>query len=152
MKKITSTIFIFLIISSFAFSNSENSNDKTSLPPLEISQKILAEVVREQPIARDSVWDKYFDRIIVARGYVQAVEKSQRYTKKYRIVMFDDLNNRRLSLKFHVYTDSSEYMTLLSKGDLFEFKGQFVMYTPINTKKDAYVIDVVLQDGALVVE
>lgn len=112
----------------------------------------IKEFVNESPITRNISVEKYLNNIVVAQGYVETVKKKNIYRRKYRIELIDNLNNGKLSIKYHVYTNNEEYMTLLNKGDLFEFKGQFVMYTPLNVKKDVYIFDIILEDGALVVE
>lgn len=157
MKKIKIHIIFFFIVAipiavSSQTAGETNGADNKKLPPVELNKRFILEVAKTRTIDRNSAWEKYFDRIVVAKGYVQGVKKVNRYRRNYRIILFDNYNYSRLSVIFHLYTDSSEYVKLLNKGDVFEFKGQFVMYTAMNTKKDTYIIDIVLEDGALVVE
>jgi hypothetical protein len=41
---------------------------------------------------------------------------------------------------------------LLSIDSKFEFKGQFMGYTPLNTKRNEYIIDIIIMDGSIIIE
>ncbi|HSV97295.1 MAG TPA: hypothetical protein VLM75_10215 [Spirochaetota bacterium] len=101
-------------------------------------------------IRRDFFLDAHLNKIMVGRGRVIAVDTAGRYKRRYRIMLAGLAVSPKIT--FYVYADGDDYRTLLSAGDLFEFKGQFVVYTPVNSSRDAYIFDIVMEEGAVVVE
>ncbi len=103
------------------------------------------------PVKRDFFLAENVNKIITGCGYVQSVENWDRYRRRYRIVInAKDIKN--LNLIYYVFTDNRDYLKILKKNDLFEFRGQLVIYTPLNSRRDSYILDVILEDGAVIVE
>jgi len=108
------------------------------------------ELRKTDPVRRDGFLDGRINTSITGRGEVQSVEPLARYHRKFRIMMAAvGVENPRIIL--YVFTDRSDYLKILNKGDLFEFRGQLTVYTPLNARRDSYILDIVLEDGAVVV-
>ena len=90
------------------------------------------------------------NKIIAGKGYVQTVDTHKRYNRQFRIIISN--KSTKPDILIYIFTDSDEYISILNKDDPFEFKGQFIIYTPLNSKRDSYIFDIILEDGALVVE
>ncbi|MBN1500642.1 MAG: hypothetical protein JW982_10820 [Spirochaetes bacterium] len=145
---------IFMIVSMFILSAviTNASAQPAEYSIVRIDDAFVNKVLQAAPIERDEFIDTYLEKLVFTRGYVERVVKKNIYKQTYCIELIDSLNSSRMNFKYHLYTENKEFTTLLEKGDLFEFKGQFVMYTPVSLKKDIYIFDIILQDGALVVE
>jgi hypothetical protein len=121
-------------------------------PLLSMHKDLIDGVARLSPFARDPFWERNINRILYSKGYVESVKETTRYKRKYRIEVIDKNSSDAFSIRYYVYTDNDEYVELLRKNVLFEFKGQFTVYTPLNSRRNAYILDVILEDGALLVE
>ncbi|TAL36570.1 MAG: hypothetical protein EPN93_07010 [Spirochaetes bacterium] len=116
-----------------------------------LGKEFYAGLQETQPIKRDYFLDARLNRIISGKGSVVAVETVSRYKRKYRLTLAGQ-GSGPVSITYLVFTDRDEYLKMLHKNDIFEFKGQFIIYTPLNSLRDSYIFDVVLEDGAIVVE
>jgi hypothetical protein len=102
-------------------------------------------------INRDDFWKGKLNTMLESRGKVLAVEDKSQFRRKYRITV-ESRDDSRISLLYYIYTDNEDYKDHLQPGSVFGFKGQFVMFTPMNTKRNLYVLDIILEDGAAIVE
>jgi len=91
--------------------------------------------------------------IIQGRGQVRSIEKIQRYKKRFRVVLVD-LEAEKLNLKvlYYIYIDSKTSISMLNTEESMEFSGQLVAYTPVNSRRDGYIFDVIFEKGAMLVE
>lgn len=103
------------------------------------------------PIEKDKYILSLQKNIISAKVVIESVEENTEYKRAYRITS-TLINSNQTTFIFHIYSEKKDYIDLMKKGDIFEFKGQMVLCTPLNTKRDKYIIDVILQDGAMVFE
>ncbi len=142
---------IFLLVWSLevAFSDQET---KSPINVLNINKKEIIKISSYASIIRDKYFKKNLNKIIIARGYVELVVKKNFFKKQYRISIIDNTPSKKIHLRYHVYTSNKDYSVILKKGDIFELRGQFVMYTPLNSKRNSYIIVVILEEGAVVVE
>lgn len=116
-----------------------------------VNSKKLRKIATLDIIERESYISGFINKIIHAKGYVESVKKKRAYRRDYRITIVDN-SRSKVDIRYHLYTDNDEYLDLLKKSDLFEFKGQFIIFTPLNSRGTSYVFDVILQDGAILVE
>lgn len=104
-------------------------------------------------ISRDDYLEGYLNSIIIGRGKIISVAENERYKKKFRVVIeSSDSSRYGHKFTFYLFLDNKDTADLLTAGTDFEFKGQFMGYTPLNTKRNAYIIDAVLMDASTVIE
>lgn len=104
-------------------------------------------------ISRDDYLEGYVNGIIIGRGKITSVTESERYRKRFRVVIESSDSSRfGQRFTFYLFLDNKDTADLLTAGTDFEFKGQFMGYTPLNTKRNAYIIDAVLMDASTVIE
>jgi len=125
-------------------------NKKNGTDTIILNSAFFSAFTKIEPIKRDLFLDKRLNSVLQGRGYVESVEADERYNMKYRIVVKDS-EALNLHIRYNIFTNNKEYRTLLKKSELFEFSGQFIIYTPLNSKKDSYIFDIILQRGSLVV-
>ena len=137
-----------LLISAFILFISTNliSDDIFIFNSLNVSK-----VSKMNPIEKDKFILSIQKSIISAKVVIESVEQNTEYKRAYRITSVLSESNQT-SFIFHIYSEKKDYIDLMKKGDIFEFKGQMVLCTPLNTKRDKYIIDVILEDGAIVLE
>ena len=111
----------------------------------------ISNISKMNPIEKDKYILSLQKNIISAKVKIDSVNINTEYKKGYRIISLIQEKNQVIFI-FHIYSDKKDYIDLLKKGDTFEFKGQLVLSTPLNTKRDKYILDVILEDGAIVLE
>ncbi len=105
------------------------------------------------PIMRDDFFKDRINRIVSCRGVVKSVDSVKRYRKKFRIVVEDaEAKKLELMITYYVFIDSRKSVSLLEEQGIFEFTGQLVSYTPTNIKGDSYILDIIFEKGAVVLE
>lgn len=106
-----------------------------------------------QLIQRDDILSGLSNRIIIGRGKITAISASERYKKRYRIVIeSSDSVIYNQKIVFYVFLENKDTVDLLSLESKFEFKGQLMGYTPLGTKRNEYILDVILMDGSTLIE
>jgi len=118
-----------------------------------LDKKFFADFQKMPPVLRDGYFDEKLNAIVQGRGLVKSIDKVQRYKKKFRVVLVD-LEAERNSLKvlYYVYIDSKTSISMLKTEENLEFSGQLAAYTPVNSRRDAYILDIIFEKGAMLVE
>jgi len=147
-----SLFIIMLQVSPYAQSGADAGKKNISgMGQFSVNDKVLNDFLRIDLIRRDDFWKGKLNTILETEASIVSVENKTQFRRKYRITAVSGSENRIL-ITYYIYTDNEEYIRILQPGEKFGFKGQFVMYTPLNTKRNAYVFDIILEDGAAVVE
>jgi hypothetical protein len=118
---------------------------------IQLNREFYSGFFNLKSLERDIFLNNFQDRIVQGIGYIESVDKIERYHRHVRITAIDK-EAAGLTIKLYIFVDNEEYLTLLQKGDSFDFKGQFVIFTPLNSRRDAYIFDIVLEEGALSVK
>ncbi len=120
---------------------------------LPLDKKFFSEFQRTAPILRDDFLESRMNSIVLARGMVTSIQKNTRLKKKYRVILTDP-EAERLNVKiiYHIYIDSTVSISMLSENRNLEFSGQLIAYTPLNSKRDAYILDILFEKGAIIIE
>jgi len=118
-----------------------------------LDKKFFSDFQRTPAVLRDVFLDERMNTIIQGRGQVRSIEKIQRYKKRFRVVLVD-LEAEKLNLKvlYYIYIDSKTSISMLKTEESMEFSGQLVAYTPVNSRRDGYIFDVIFEKGAMLVE
>ncbi|MBP7734683.1 MAG: hypothetical protein KA369_01795 [Spirochaetes bacterium] len=128
----------------------EGAPQQKALP---LDKKFFSEFQRTAPILRDDFLESRMNSIVLVRGLVTSIQKTTRLKKKYRVILTDP-EAERLNVKivYHVYIDSAVSISMLSENRNLEFSGQLIAYTPINSKRDSYILDILFEKGAVIIE
>jgi len=107
----------------------------------------------KQIIQRDDFLESLTNKIVIGRGIIKDISVKERYKKKYRIIIeSSDSENYNQKIIFFVFLDNKNTVDLLSLNSKFEFKGQLMGYTPLDTKRSEYIIDIILMEGSTVID
>lgn len=146
-KGIKTCLIYFIIIPFTIFS----AIDLYPQNPNVLSKEFYANLQKSEPIRRDFILDGQLNKIIQGKGYVDSIDTTERYRRRFRIVVIGN-ETPNLNIIYYLFTDNEEYIKVLNKKDLFEFKGQFVIYTPLSSRRDSYIFDIIMEDGAILIE
>jgi hypothetical protein len=128
----------------------EGAVKQTSLP---LDKKFYVEFYRTPPVLRDDFLESKLNTIVIGRGMITSINKIQKFKKNFRIVMMDQEAERlNIRITYHVYIDSKHSISMLKEKENLEFSGQLIAYTPTNSKRDAYILDIIFEKGAMLVE
>jgi len=125
---------------------SVSSNGQTQAGPPGLADAFYTRLQAAPPIRRDFFLDAHLNKLLSGRGRVISVDAAGRYKRRYRIVLAGLSASPKIT--FYLFVDGDDYRGLLSEGDLFEFKRQIAVYTPLNTRRDAYIFDVGMEEGS----
>ena len=146
-KKILKILLIQLLIISFSAALTGESAEVV------LDAGFFKDLNSRQLIQRDELFENLINRIVIGRGMITDISVKARYKKKYRIVI-ESLDSAAFNQKFifYVFLDNKDTIELLNLDTRFEFKGQLMGYTPLSTKRNEYILDVILKDGSTVIE
>jgi RNase P/RNase MRP subunit p29 len=126
-----------------------SSKEKT----LYLNKAFYYKLWRMKTIKRDSTFSDHLNKRIQVRGTVITVKDYDRYRKRFRIQMTDkSAAQYGFTIFLYVFLNNEDTVKLLSKGTTFEVKGQLMAYTPLNTQRSSYILDLILEDGAVVID
>lgn len=108
---------------------------------------------RMKSIQRDVYINELPGKIIIGRGTILTVVERENYKKKFRIeVLAGEASQNRFKFLYYVYFDDKNIIDLLSEDSNFEFKGQLMGVTPVNTQRSEFILDIVLMDGSTIID
>ena len=142
LKNYTMRLNIYIIL--FFIITILNSKADQNLQQVVLNDEFVSQFLKTSIIKRDKLLDNMLNSTVSGRGYIESIDYYRRYDSRFRILLASEI--LRLNIKFFIFTDNPKYKKNLKKGDLFEFKGKFMLYTPLNYKKDYYIFDILLED------
>ena len=151
MKK---AIITALVASAAVISASFEAVAQSALKEMEIfsiTDKVINSCSALDQISRDEFWKLKLNTLLEGKGKVVSVEEKAQFRRKYRITVTGGIEGK-ISLIYYIYTDNEDYKRILQPGSMFGFKGQFAMFTPLNSKRTLYLFDLILEEGAALVE
>lgn len=102
-------------------------------------------------VKRDTFFESKINSQISARGLIKSIDSTSRYQRSRRIIVEDDRSKANgILILYYIFTDASE--SNLSVNSFFEFTGQIKSYTPSEIKKNSYILDIVLDNGAVILK
>src|SRR5271157_143277 len=138
---------LFLFIISYAVS----AFGETAARQRALDKIFFAELNNTPPVLRDAYLEGMLNSIVTGRGIVLSSYTYQRLKKNYRLVLIDrEAAQKNLKITYHIYVADSNTAAMLEKNALFEFTGQLIAYMPLNSKRDSYILDILLEKGTVV--
>ncbi len=118
-----------------------------------LDEKFFKDFSRIQIIQRDDIFQSMINKIIIGRGVITEISVNERYKKKFRIsVESSDSAAFNQKIIFFVFLENKDTVDLLNLNTKFEFKGQLMEYTPLSSKRNEFILDVILMDGSTIIE
>ena len=108
---------------------------------------------KKQVIQRDEFFENITNKIVIGRGKITEITSNQRYKKKHRVkIESSDSGAYGQNFIFYVFIENKDMVALLSIDSKFEFKGQFMGYTALSTRRNEYIIDIIIMDGSIIID
>lgn len=149
MKNFKVIVFLIAVLAVIPFSLRSQVN--VSGDDLYIDQEFYNEFIKTLPIFKDDTFESKINSIIHCRGTITTITKDGRYRKNFRIILHDEeAEKMNITLYYYVFFDSKETYAIVTKDTGFELTGQLMSYTPLNVKRDNYILDIVLEKGSIV--
>ena len=140
---------LFLFFSAPLSSDTAGETVKT----IELNKNFYQGFYSLAPIEKDDFWKEKLNNIAQGKGVIFSVERMERYKKFFRIVVTDrEAARYNLNIKYYIFAEKEESVALLVKDDVFEFRGQIIAYTPVNSTRTEYIIDMIFEKGAVSLE
>ena len=148
-KNFSIVLFLFLLPFFSVIASPLEKGKKTQV----INQDFYRSISREAPVRRDLFLSKKINFLMQGRGIIKSVSPLIRYRKKLRIEIHDkDSEKFGLKLQYFLFTSNEGWSKDAIVGEMFEFKGQCMVITPLNIQRNAFIFDIVLEDGAIIVQ
>jgi hypothetical protein len=108
---------------------------------------------RTPVVLRDSFLEGMLNSIVSGRGVITSIDAHERLKNRRRVVCIDrESKLANMSIVYNIYVADKDTFSLLKKDELFEFTGQLIAYTPLNSKRDSYILDIILEKGVMLFE
>ena len=141
--KYTAAIILVLVVAINASSDNELVFDNEFFRKFNLVPAIL----------KDEYLESFVNKIIIGRGQITDISVRTRYKKKFMVsIESSESKNFGHRIIYYLFLDNSNTLELLTKGSEFEFKGQLTGVTPLNSKRNEYIIDVIYMEGSTVIE
>lgn len=151
MKKLVSIMITCLIAGAPGPVRSQQEAPATA--SLLLNMQFYTGFSRTPAILRDDYLRKRLNTVVLGRGLITSIVKTQRYKKNFRIDMIDSEAERlNLRITYRLHVDSKHTISMLKEKERLEFTGQLIGYTPTNSKRDAYILDILMEKGAMLIE
>lgn len=112
--------------------------------PVLLDGAFFSGLMELEPIRRDDRLEALLGRPVSGRAVVKSVESFQRYDRPFRIVAVEEKAGSRML--FYLFTSSERQKRRLRPGNTLEYRGIFMLYTPLALEKDSYILDIKLDE------
>ncbi len=118
---------------------------------LVIDTRFFREFYTLHDLKKSEYLDKLQDKIVIARGNIKSVIEKEYLKRKYRITV-EQSGFGKIKFIYHIYLNNKNTIDLLTENSFFEFKGQFIGHTSVDTKHSIYIIDIIYMDGSTIIK
>lgn len=118
-----------------------------------LDRSFYAEFRRLPRIQRDSFLEERLNAFVVARGRVTATAEKKLFGKRFRIVLNDPAAEALgIRIVYHLHADNRDTIEMIPEHGMLDFSGRLVAYTPTSSKRESYILDIIMEKGAVVIE
>jgi len=149
MKKIF-FVLVILFVFSVAFFIPAGAEQITVF---KMDKKFFTDFSRIPALQKDSILEEKLNTVILSSGVVESIDRVQRYKNSIRIkIVNKSSRGTGVGFVYYIFVKSQDSIPLLVEGQIFEFTGQFMAYTPVNSKRTSYIIDIVFEKGTVLID
>lgn len=121
--------------------------------PLPLDIQFYAGLSRAPAILRDDYLKKRLNSIVLGRGVITSIIKTPGFKKNHRIDIIErEAERLGIRIIYRIHVDSGHTIAMMKENERLEFTGQLIGYTPTNSRRDAYILDILLEKGAMLIE
>ncbi len=145
--------FCYVILFLLVFQLPIGAEDQNSAVDFVMGRDLYLEMTRVKPLVRDDVLDKRIGSIVDGKGVVKSVIPEERYHCQVCVVLQDVESSRYgINLRYHLFFKSREEAQKAVAGMDMQFRGQLAGFTPLDSLRKAYIIDIIYESGTVGVE
>ncbi len=133
-KRIILTTFLLLL----AAVSSGVTGDRTTV----LNEQFFTDLAKVSVLRRDDYITHTLKGTVTGDCIISKTDTLQRYDRKYRIV--GTKISSGFTFHYYFFTESKSLHDSVQEGHEFTFSGTFMSLTPLNMKKDSYIIDIKL--------
>ncbi len=144
-------IFIILFFAISTVLYSQQKEDKTDI--VELNLGFYYRLYKTELIGRDDFLAEKIGRMIRADGIVKNRYTEKRYKNEVCIVVQEPESEKySLKIDYYIFFKSMDEAENFIRGVNFSFTGQITGFTPVNSNRTHYIIDIVYQSGTISIE
>jgi hypothetical protein len=140
MKKI-----LILILTGLASTAAFSSDQDIEKLPVVMDGEFFSKLQSVNMIKRDAYLEKMNDRIVRGKGIVDSAAACGACEGKFRIIA-QNADPHGIIVIFYIYTDNEKLAGKLKKGDGIDIQGQIKTFTPLNIRRDSFIVNIIMED------
>jgi hypothetical protein len=113
--------------------------------PVVMDGEFLSRLQSVNIIKRDAFLEKMNDRPVRGNGIVDSAAACGGCERKMRIIA-QNAGQHEIVVVFYIYTDNEKLAGKLKKGDRIEIQGRLKTCTPLNTRRDSFIVNLIMED------
>ncbi len=120
----------------------------TAQPAREVTlnDEFIGKITAKSPLLRDNHLESKIGRIVHGEFVVAGVDEYKRYDCTHRVT--GRIEKADFTLIIYLFSTGRQAKRISTKGSTITFKGQIMAATPLDLKKDAYILDIKLSEAA----
>jgi hypothetical protein len=118
-----------------------------------INNEYLSSLSAKPVIARDQFVQQSVNTLIQARGKILSIDKNGKYNRQYRLKVKDSTSIKQgMDIVYYIYLNKDETFKMLAVNMSYEFNGQVLFTTPLNSARTSYAYSILLGEGAILID
>jgi hypothetical protein len=110
-------------------------------------------VIKKQLIMRDHFLDMNLDNTVSGIGIIESVHENESYGRNILIIVNDEeARKQRLEIVYHLYAGKNLDPNRFIIGGIIEFRGKFILQTPLNSGRNRYIFDIILDGDSFTIK
>ncbi|MCX7678994.1 MAG: hypothetical protein N2316_07220 [Spirochaetes bacterium] len=134
------TLLCFALTICNIFSNESENSQNASIA----TNNLFADIISKDPVVRDHYVEIKEGIVVYGKAICKNTSTYLRYDRQFRIIASPIEDN--VNFIYYLFTNNKKFFRRLKTGSVFEFKGKLMIATSINLSKDAYILDIVLEE------
>jgi hypothetical protein len=114
---------------------------------IQLNRDFYLKLRSAQVILRDEFLNTMLNSDVSGRGVIVSTGKGKRYGKELIIIAGDeDSGKLQFDVTYHIYAGKGVDPSRLIPGGIIEFRGTLVLCTPLNTERNRFIFDIILDE------
>lgn len=147
--KVAMHVILILII----FIVPASSQDEPAKQSIALDRDLFYEVARTKPMLRDKLFETRLRSFVNGKGIIQTIINEDRYhCTKCLVVQDKESLKYGINLRYYIFLRNQDEEAKVLPGMIIQFRGQCLAYTPVDSSKKTYILDIVYESGTVLVE
>ena len=120
--------------------------------PVIINKAYMSSLMSRSTIARDQFVQQSVNSIIQARGEILSIDRKGKFNRQFRLKVRDAASDRHgIDIIYYIYLNRDDTFEMLNAGMSYEFNGQVLFATPLNSARTSFGYGILLGEGAILI-